>query len=395
MKIHRLLVGSLLLICMTHAYAGFDDGIAAYQIQNYPAAMKEWKLLADKGDARAQNCIGTMYLNGYGAKKNYAKAMQWYWSAAEQGDAEAQANIGVMYFYGYSVKTDYSEALRWYQTAASKGSAWAMTNIGLMYGDGSVGVAKDYAEAMRWFRKAVEQETTQNKFSMEQGVAWAQFNIGRMYEQGHGVSKDYKEALRWYLKSAEHGLTFAQEYVGMMYDFPIGVQQNYAEALKWYKQAAAQGSASAKKRIEELAKIKPSSDNGASIISSEIRSKDGGATIHLGYEIGTAQVGSITISLPAGYLFCNPRTSTNTSEFYTCPSDLHFRFNNSDTESLMTFPLPSKQRSVVLSENMREAFLRVWDHTDKYSLVAYDQHGDKFLIEFFKQNLTNNYINNK
>ncbi|MHB1115236.1 tetratricopeptide repeat protein [Sideroxydans sp.] len=394
MKILKLILAGLLAVSALPAYAGFEDGVTAYQKQNYSTAFKEWKLLGDQGDARAQDCIGTMYLNGYGVKRDYTKAMQWYWMAAEQGYADAQDNIGVMYLNGYGVKRNYSEAMRWYRTAAEKGSSSAMVNIGMMYRDGSVGVAKDYAEAMRWYRKALETENVEGDFSIAQGVAWGQFSIGGMYEHGYGVDKDYAEALNWYRKAAERGLSFAQEYVGMMYDFPIGVQQNHSEAMKWYRKAAKQGVVSAQKRLREMEKAKlstaQSSADAERVFSSDIHSEDGESKIHIGYELGGKQINSVAILLPEGYLFCDPR-KWGSANSHNCPSDLFFRFSNSDTESRMTLAMPISQHTALLNEAGLHAFARMFDHVDKYALVVYNKHGDKFLVEFFKRNLIENH----
>ena len=48
----------------------FDNGWAAYEAGNYVAALKEWRPLAEQGDAFAQSNLGIMYENGQGVPKH-------------------------------------------------------------------------------------------------------------------------------------------------------------------------------------------------------------------------------------------------------------------------------------------------------------------------------------
>jgi len=54
-------------------------------------------MLADTGDAAAQNRLGLIYQNGEGVSQDDAEAIRWYLKAAEQGHADAQNNLGLMY----------------------------------------------------------------------------------------------------------------------------------------------------------------------------------------------------------------------------------------------------------------------------------------------------------
>ncbi len=59
------------------AWAGWDEGVAAYERGDYATAIREWRPLADQGDAVAQNNIGLMYDNGRGVPQDYGEAVQW------------------------------------------------------------------------------------------------------------------------------------------------------------------------------------------------------------------------------------------------------------------------------------------------------------------------------
>jgi uncharacterized protein len=68
----------------------FDKGWAAYKSGDFATAMKEWKPLAEQGNADAQNNLGFMYRNGEGVTQDYAEAVKWFRKAAEQGNEEAK-----------------------------------------------------------------------------------------------------------------------------------------------------------------------------------------------------------------------------------------------------------------------------------------------------------------
>ena len=91
--------------------------------QSYQEAVKWYRLAAAQGDARAQNSLGYMYLNGQGVAQSYQEAVKWYKLAAAQGVAEAQYNIGVVYEYGKGVTQDFARAHMWYNLASLAGDA--------------------------------------------------------------------------------------------------------------------------------------------------------------------------------------------------------------------------------------------------------------------------------
>jgi len=51
----------------------------------------------------AQYNLGTAYLYGLGVAKDYRDALEWFGKAAARGDARAQNNLGVMYLNGWEV----------------------------------------------------------------------------------------------------------------------------------------------------------------------------------------------------------------------------------------------------------------------------------------------------
>ncbi len=132
---------------------GINAGVAAYKYGAYATALREWRPLAEQGNAKAQYNLGLMYRKGQGVPQDDAEAVGWWCKAAEQGDAAAQNNLGVMYKMGLGVPQDYAEAVRWWRKAAEQGHANAQYNLGLMYKNG-LGVPQDEAQGYMWFNLA-------------------------------------------------------------------------------------------------------------------------------------------------------------------------------------------------------------------------------------------------
>src|SRR5208283_1550740 len=99
------------LMVLSLAYAGFGDGKAAYDGGDYAKAYKEFKDLAEHGNAGAQYFMGKMYELGNGVLQDWGEALKWYLKAAEQGNADAEHNLGYMYANGRGISQDYAEAM--------------------------------------------------------------------------------------------------------------------------------------------------------------------------------------------------------------------------------------------------------------------------------------------
>ena len=112
-----VLLGSLVTGCG----ADFDKGLAAAQSGDFATALREWRPLAEQGDARAQFNLGEMYRKGEGVPQNDKTAVKWFTLAAEQGHAGAQFNLGLMYYNGQGVIQDNVYAHMWLNIAASSG----------------------------------------------------------------------------------------------------------------------------------------------------------------------------------------------------------------------------------------------------------------------------------
>jgi len=111
----------------------FEKGVRAYEEGDYATALLEFRQLAEKGYAAAQNDLGAMYANGVEVPQDYQEAAQWFHRAAAQGHVRAQYALGVMYKKGEGVPQDAEAAVRWWRRAAEQGHAAAQSNLGVMY----------------------------------------------------------------------------------------------------------------------------------------------------------------------------------------------------------------------------------------------------------------------
>ena len=66
------------------AWAGFDEGVAAYNRGDFATAIREWRPLAEQGNAKAQYNLGVMYDEGLGVPQDYVQAHMWYSLAASR-----------------------------------------------------------------------------------------------------------------------------------------------------------------------------------------------------------------------------------------------------------------------------------------------------------------------
>lgn len=256
------------------ALADFALGMAAYQRGSYEDALREWRPLAQQGNASAQEMLGFMYLYGQGVERSDSNAVRWYRRAAENGLATAQNSLGVLYERGRGVLKNFSEAAKWYRYAVGQDHVEAKNNLGRAYMDGR-GVSRNDAEALRLFREAAAE-----------GLGRAMINLGRMYEQGQGVAASYDGAAEWYIKAvatgetarahdklvaaarrgsrtalawlqrvADEGNAELQRELGLMYRDGIGIPQSFMLAHYWFNVSAALGNERALKELKIVERV--------------------------------------------------------------------------------------------------------------------------------------------
>lgn len=158
MSTPRLIAALVLSVGLFPAWAdALQDGVAALQRKDYPAAYRLLEPLARSGNPAAQLHLGLLYYHGHGVRESDPQALQWFERAARQGLAEAQFHLGNMYAYGLAdpgVGADANRlAAQWIFEAARQGHAQAQYSLGIMFLTGT-GVVQDEAEAQRWIGRA-------------------------------------------------------------------------------------------------------------------------------------------------------------------------------------------------------------------------------------------------
>jgi len=300
------------------AFAGFggcgqvtagplEDGVAAFDNQDYDKALKLLKPLAEQGVAAAQFKLGFMYSSGAGVPEDDALGMAWNRKAvaqdyapakawllmlcigpagapaqdcdpayaavkakAEAGDPTAQSQLGGLFLLGRGgFQKDPARGIDWIRKAADQGDAKAQLQLGLIYSNSFMGVKADPAQSLAWYRKAAAQgdvaamDALAMHYAMnmegapdakaqaadwylkaaEKGDIIAQSSLARMYDNGDGVPKDPVKALYWYRKLADLGDADAEAKVGSAYALGKGVAQDYVQAYVWLDRSIAQSAA--------------------------------------------------------------------------------------------------------------------------------------------------------
>lgn len=127
-------------------------GVEAWQAGNYDEAIRQWRPLADRGDADAQYNLAQAYFLGRGVPQNMTLAEQWYQRAARQGHEEAEANYGLLLFQNGRRR----EAMPFIERAAGRGDARAQYVYGTALFNGDL-IARDLPRAYALMSRAAAQ----------------------------------------------------------------------------------------------------------------------------------------------------------------------------------------------------------------------------------------------
>lgn len=139
--------------------AGFDEGVSAFENEDYGTALTEFLPLAQAGKVEAMTFLARTYDEGLEAVD---KALPWYQKAAAKGDPEAQTRLGQLYDDGEGVEQDTEQAIAWYEKAAAQGDDEAQYLLGLHYDDD----LNDNATAAKYYGLAAEQGNTDAEYRL-------------------------------------------------------------------------------------------------------------------------------------------------------------------------------------------------------------------------------------
>ena len=137
-----LLVGGSLAGLAVPALADVKTGVDAWTRGDYPAAVREWRDPAAKGDPDAQFNMAQAYRLGRGVEPNQKQAEVLYAKAAAQGHIKAADNYGLLLFQDGRRE----EAMPYVTAAAERGDPRAQYLLGIAHFNGDL-IAKDWVKA--------------------------------------------------------------------------------------------------------------------------------------------------------------------------------------------------------------------------------------------------------
>lgn len=193
-----LLVLPLGVLVSAPVQAGFDEGIAAYEAENFETAVSELMPLAKAGQIKAMTWLGRVYAEGLDAP---AQAFPWYLKAAQKGDAEAQTSLAELYAEGLGVEEDEEQALIWFEKAAQQGDDDAQLALGVHQEE----VLSDNPAALVWYEK-----------SAAQGNPEAQYRLGLLLLGEPGVMRHVTRAWMFLSLAAEAEINEAAEALDVL-----------------------------------------------------------------------------------------------------------------------------------------------------------------------------------
>ena len=203
----RLWVAGFLVLAAAAAHADYAAGQKAYDAGDYAASMREWRPLAEAGDADAQWGVGIIYRFGRGVAVDNEKAVRWYTRSARQGNMYGQYALGYMFNNGLGVPRDGLNKLRarcLYLLSAKQGNADAQYALYLLYRK-----LGDSDEGNRWYYRALAQGQSGALFEQGRAMLWNPLVLDKTGGYMHlilSARQDEKEAMDFLAKErAEAG----------------------------------------------------------------------------------------------------------------------------------------------------------------------------------------------
>jgi cell division septation protein DedD len=145
-----LMAASLALGGVSPASAqSVKDGVDAWQRGDYPAAVRGWRPLAEKGDGDAAFDLAQAYKLGRGVPTDLAQAKLWYGAAAKAGHPQGTANYGLLLFQDGQRR----EAMPWIDKASAAGDPRAQYVMGTALFNGDL-TPKDWPRAYALMTRA-------------------------------------------------------------------------------------------------------------------------------------------------------------------------------------------------------------------------------------------------
>lgn len=98
-----LLIAVLFILPLASHAGQLDEGIQAYEKQDYTVAYQRLLPLAEQGDGKPQYYVGELLLGGMGIPADMEKGIYWLEQSVENKYYMAAKTLGKMYMSGFGV----------------------------------------------------------------------------------------------------------------------------------------------------------------------------------------------------------------------------------------------------------------------------------------------------
>ncbi|MBP5790367.1 MAG: sel1 repeat family protein [Neisseriaceae bacterium] len=129
----------------------FQQGLAAYEKQNYTQAALFMEKACNSNKAEACYNLGYLYRHGQGVPKDINKVVKLYEKSCNGNFVSACMNLGTLYFMGEEVPTNLPKAKTLFEKACNGNEEHACSKLGVMYL--GIGVEEDIETAKKYFDK--------------------------------------------------------------------------------------------------------------------------------------------------------------------------------------------------------------------------------------------------
>ena len=196
------------------------------------------KAKADSGITWAQAAMGNNYSDGRGVPKDVEKALSLYREAAEKGSARAKNCLGE-YYYGIE---NYKKARKWFEAAAAEGFPYSLYQLGRMMKNGEAFDENEETQAEA-FRLLTISATLLHGYSNKPAVVLAHFCHDSYSVMLHYLRPAVVEGNATVQSMNLYALGLygvAIEYYGKKVVWETG-HNPVPEALFWYRQCRRSG----------------------------------------------------------------------------------------------------------------------------------------------------------
>lgn len=194
----------------------FNNGIEAFDEEDYTQAIYYYTIAAEKGYSPAMNNLAHIYYNIKGFQDD-DKAFLWYNKGALEGYDHSINGLGMCYKYGVGTVVDLDTAIVWLNKAAEMKLPLANNNLGDIYSEEG-NANYDPEKALGYYQAAADQG--------EPKYSW----LGYLYD----LKGDYEKAVTYYQLSADEGSDVSAYNLGILHLNGLGTEKNVAFALECF-----------------------------------------------------------------------------------------------------------------------------------------------------------------